>query len=205
MRLFSYVVARDYGFAPNPFFGTCTLATCKPLVRKAAECGDWVVGTGSKSKSHERHLVFAMRVTETMTFDEYWDEERFHCKKPNLAASKKQAFGDNIYRHDCGNWTQAESHHSNADGSPNENNIRRDTQVDRVLLSDDFKYFGGSGPVILDSFDIFKRGPGHRCRFPKDLIDEFVDWLRTLEQGFQLPPDDWKSMTWVPFHELLHQ
>jgi hypothetical protein len=40
-------VARDYGFAPNPFFGVCTLATCKPKIRKAAAIGDWVVGTGS--------------------------------------------------------------------------------------------------------------------------------------------------------------
>src|SRR5712671_5339411 len=34
MRLYSYVVARDFGFAPNPFFGVCTLATCKPDIRK---------------------------------------------------------------------------------------------------------------------------------------------------------------------------
>lgn len=27
---YSYVVARDFGFAPNPFNGFLTLATCKP-------------------------------------------------------------------------------------------------------------------------------------------------------------------------------
>ena len=50
MRLHSYVVARDYGFAPNPFFGVCTLATCKPKIRSAAKLGDWVMGTGSKTE-----------------------------------------------------------------------------------------------------------------------------------------------------------
>lgn len=40
MKLFSYVVAREYGFAPNPFFGWCTLATCKPKIRVTAEVGD---------------------------------------------------------------------------------------------------------------------------------------------------------------------
>ena len=29
MSLFSYVVARDTGFAPNPSGGYCTLANCK--------------------------------------------------------------------------------------------------------------------------------------------------------------------------------
>ena len=33
--LFSYVVATDSGFAPNPFFGLCTLACCKPAIRRA--------------------------------------------------------------------------------------------------------------------------------------------------------------------------
>ena len=28
-KLFSYVVDHDYGFAPNPFGGFCTLAKCK--------------------------------------------------------------------------------------------------------------------------------------------------------------------------------
>ena len=50
MKLFSYVVARDYGFAPNPFFSTCTLATCKPKIRRTASVGDWIIGTGSKKK-----------------------------------------------------------------------------------------------------------------------------------------------------------
>ena len=53
MRLFSYVVARDYGFAPNPFFGVCTLATCKPIVRRVAAIGDWIVGTGSKANGRQ--------------------------------------------------------------------------------------------------------------------------------------------------------
>ena len=64
MRLYSYIVARDYGFAPNPFYGVCTLATCKPAIRGKAEIGDWVIGTGSKVDQRDGHLVFVMRVTE---------------------------------------------------------------------------------------------------------------------------------------------
>jgi len=41
--LYSYVVRYDSGFAPNPFGGYCTLATCKPEIRKTAQLGDWLV------------------------------------------------------------------------------------------------------------------------------------------------------------------
>lgn len=44
LKLYSYVVARDFGFAPNPFHGYCTLATCKPDIRATASVGDWVIG-----------------------------------------------------------------------------------------------------------------------------------------------------------------
>ena len=204
MRLYSYVVARDYGFAPNPFFGVCTLATCKPQIRKHAKVGDWVAGTGSKDRGRERHLVFAMRVTETMSFDDYWNDDRYWRKKPILAGSRKQAFGDNIYhREDSGTWLQADSHHSCTDGQPNENNIHHDTQVNRVLLSDDFVYFGGSGPELPKHFDVCKRGPGHRSRFPDSTVVAFCDWLGSLEQGFNSPPGNWTRMPWTPSHRLV--
>ena len=29
-RLYSYVLRKDTGFAPNPYSGYCTLACCKP-------------------------------------------------------------------------------------------------------------------------------------------------------------------------------
>ena len=72
-RIHSYVVRYDSGFAPNPFYGYCTLATCKPGIRRKAEVEDWVVGSGSNDRSVGRggYLVYAMRVTEVMTFDDY--------------------------------------------------------------------------------------------------------------------------------------
>src|SRR5713226_5075925 len=114
VKLHSDVVARDYGFAPNPFFGVCTLATCKPRIRSVAQIGDWVVGTGSRKRTRERHIVYTMRVTGAMTFNQYWRALRFQSKKPNLRGSKKQAFGDNIYSRDVrtSKWCQANSHHS---------------------------------------------------------------------------------------------
>ncbi len=69
MKLFTYVVARDYGFAPNPFYGYCTLATCKPQIRSTASIGHWVIGTGVKTKYDlAGHLIYAMKVDEVTLF-----------------------------------------------------------------------------------------------------------------------------------------
>ncbi|MGH9455163.1 MAG: hypothetical protein ACRD2O_14470 [Terriglobia bacterium] len=200
-RLHSYVVARDYGFAPNPFFGVCTLATCKPGIRSYAQLGDWVVGTGSRLRGREEHLVYAMRVTGTMTLEQYWADPRFQAKKPNLRGSKKQAFGDNIYSKDpnTGEWLQINSHHSLADGRPNPTNIGADTATDRMLYSEDFIYWGGSGPPLPPRFlgcaphgASLVAGRGHKSTFPRGLVRNFVDWVRTLEQrGYSGEPEDW--------------
>lgn len=199
-KLYSYVVVRDYGFAPNPFFGFCTLATCKPEIRRTASVGDWIMGTGSKAKGRSAHVVYAMRVSETMSFNQYWKDPRFHDKRPDMHASIRNAFGDNIYCHNdvTDKWSQLDSHHSCQDGTSNPENIRHDTRVDRVLVSDHFTYWGGSGPSIPTSFgdDICKRGSGHRCHFPDELVEGCIAWLRSLnETGYCSDPSDWNKKT----------
>ena len=202
MKLYSYVVARDFGFAPNPFYRFCTLGTCKPVIRKRAKVGDWIVGTGSKARGREGCLVFVMRVTEVISFNHYWLDPRFEQKKPNLRGSKKQAFGDNIYYRapaTC-EWHQEDSHHSHPDGIPNIRNINNDTQTDRVLISNDYIYWGGEGPQIpakyrnFCGFDLCKAGRGYKCNFPDNMVDEFVDWIRSLKaQGYCGTPLDWSK------------
>ena len=200
MRLYSYVVARDYGFAPNPFHGFCTLATCKPVIRKTASVGDWVVGTGSKTRQRDGRLVYVMRVEEILTYDAYWKDPRFAAKKPNLKGSKKQAFGDNIYHRETatGPWIQENSHHSLADGSPNQRNILNDTQTPNVLVGVEFAYWGGDGPTIPSKFrdfqgyDICRNGRGHKNNFPDALVSAFISWFRSLqEEGATGTPLDW--------------
>ena len=195
-KLFSYIVARDYGFAPNPFYGFCTLATCKPRIRESASKGDWIAGTGSKKNNRDGYLVYAMRVTEAMSFDEYWNDPRFARKKPDLYASQKKAFGDNIYyREDYSNgWCQRDSHHSYADGTTNFRNVEKDTRVNRLLVSEDFIYWGGSGPLIPDfqGMSICHTTQHHRCRFSMETVETFVEWIRSLgEEGYCGSPLDW--------------
>lgn len=205
MRLHSYVVRYDSGFAPNPFYGTCTLATCKPDIRKHARVGDWVVGTGSADRRIRRGgcLVHAMRISEAMTHREYWDDPRFVRKRPNLRGTMKHASGDNIYRWDgdAGGWNQLDSYHSNSDGSPNADHVARDTGVNRVLISTDYVYFGGHGPKIPDDLrvpggpHIVHQGRGRKAIDNRDLIHRFEAWIEGLgERGYVRPPLDWSKL-----------
>lgn len=200
MRLHSYIIDHDFGFAPNPFHGVCTLATCKPRIREHAEVGDYVIGTGSAKRKRQGHLVYWMRVEEIITYDAYWADPRFRRKRPNLHGSKKQAFGDNIYHRDAetGEWVQANSLHSLADGSLNPRNLERDTKSLNVLIGFEFAYWGGSGPVIppqfrdFDGKDVCARTQGHRNRFAEALVEAFVEWLQSLdERGYIAQPLDW--------------
>lgn len=95
--LYSYVLKHDSGFAPNPSHGYCTLATCKPRIRMNANVGDWIIGTGSLSKNdNEERLLYAMRVEEVLTYDEYFERETFEYKKPKNS-DLHDLQGDNIY------------------------------------------------------------------------------------------------------------
>ena len=198
MRLYSYVVARDYGFAPNPFHGVCTLATCKPGIREHAVAGDWIAGTGSKRRNRQGFLVYVMQVSEALTFGEYWRCPAFRPKRPQLGGSRKQAFGDNIYvKDERGCWHQENSHHSRPDGTPNEHNVAHDTQVDRVLVGREYAYWGGTGPPVPRRFrqdygvDVCAQR-GYKCRLPEVLVEDFVEWFRALDvEGYLGSPLDW--------------
>lgn len=158
--LYTYAITRDFGFAPNPFHGFCTLATCKPRVRKAADIGDWVMGIGGSGLSlAKKKCIFLMKVSEKKSFQEYWNEARYSLKRPSRNGSRVQMLGDNIYHHDMdGELVQEDSHHSNPDGSPNFENLDRDTgRCDQVLISDFFFYFGSAAiNVDLNSIGYIK-------------------------------------------------
>ncbi|MYF45725.1 MAG: hypothetical protein F4223_04670 [Rhodobacteraceae bacterium] len=195
--LYSYIVAYDSGFAPNPFNGFCTLATCKPDIRKNVTINDWIVGTGSNRRGVERggFLVYAMRVQEILTFSDYWKDSRFTRKKPNLSGSYRMACGDNIYcpNPDSNGWIQLNSYHSWNDGTPRQKHINRDTSIDRVLVSNEFVYFGAEGPEITNELnaELVHKGRGYRKFNDQSLIAEFESWLCNLKlKGYQGMPFD---------------
>lgn len=196
MTVFSYVIEHDFGFAPNPFHGACTLACCKPKIRKKATVGDYILGTGAARPKLIGHLIYWMRVDEVTTFDQYWSDRRFHRKKPVMSGTTFLRYGDNIYHHDGRkDFKQEDSFHSLEDGSISIGDLHRDTgETDKVLVGREFTYWGRSGVKVPDQLACFvKKGPGHRCQFTEEQIAALLAWLNTHpEHGYIDEPADWQ-------------
>src|SRR3990172_12947796 len=144
MKLSAYIVRHDSGFSPNPFGGVCTLACCKPAIRRSAVPGDIIVGTGSARYALSGYLIYAMRVGTVLAIDQYW--ERYPSKRPSQE-SPVTKLGDNIWHRDAfGNWR----------GVPgalhDERNRDRDLRGCNVLISSEFFYFGRNAIEIPNEF-----------------------------------------------------
>jgi hypothetical protein len=152
MKLYSYTMTVDDGFAPNPTGGICTLAYCMVTMRRTVQAGDYVVGLAGAEYRKRRGaewpaypVIYAMRVTDVIGFEEFRRDERYR-------------------RHF--------SPHLNTD---------KQVDTDRVLVSDDFIYWGGDGPPLPRKLStlIKQKGPGHLCNFPPGVVREFVQWFES--------------------------
>lgn len=200
MYLYSYVITRDYGFAPNPFWNICSLATCKPQIRERASMGDWVAGFGGANTAIFHKMVFLMRVDEICTFDEYWEDPRFFMKRPCFNGKYQQCYGDNIYHHIDNQWMQENSHHSYEDGI-NQNNLSHDTRIDRVLLSFNYWYFGENAITLPENFaEVVASGRPYK-KLQGNICTDISSWVgKHYEMGQQGFPYKWnKSGQFVRF------
>jgi hypothetical protein len=99
MRLCSHVVTHDTGLAPNPFYGFCTSAVCTPShMRAKLEKGEWLIANSQNKDGNQ--LVYAMRISEMLSMNEYFDDKRFASKKPKPNGEDIEQCGDNIYHQD---------------------------------------------------------------------------------------------------------
>ena len=184
ITLFSYCIPFDTGAAPNPYWGICTLAICKPVIRRIAKVGDWIVGTGSKEfKNYDitNSVVYTMEITKKLTFEEYdklcsskytkkipnWKSNDFRCKA-----------GDCIY--DFSNSSDPNIRKSVHDI----NNKKSDLNGKYVLLSTNFYYFGNKPePLTERLIGIVKKGPGHKSKSNDEYIDEFLSWISNFKSN----------------------
>jgi len=190
MKLYSYVVANDTGFAPNPFWGHCTLAACKPAIRRTAKVGDWIAGLSPKADGNR--LIYAMQVEEIVPFDEYYRDSRFTVKIPDYYTGKVvHKCGDNIYKPLLnGEFQQLQSMHSNGI-KENHKTKGHDLGGNNVLISKTFCYFGSRPPDLPDSLDTMKVGRAHKNRFPPDIVSTFITFIARQTPGVNAPPTSW--------------
>lgn len=179
--LYSYCIIHDNGAAPNPFWGVCTLAICKPKIRKAVKVKDWVAGTGSSEYGFENQLIYAMEVTRKMTFEEY---DRF-CKTElpekipikGFTKDLRKKVGDCLYDYSSGKVEMRDW------GVHTLVNMSKDLSGEFVLLSDHFYYFG-SQPVPLPGhlLKIVKKGQGHKSKSNAPYVEEFIKWITSFKK-----------------------
>lgn len=185
-RLFSYAMPLDDGAAPNPYWGVCTLAICKPQIRSTAEVGDWIVGTGSKTarqtngttKDMSGRVIYAMRVTQKMAMRDYDQHTREHLtgKIPDWSASDHQVrLGDAVYSWQGNVITQRLGVHGPSDKE-------RDLSGKYALLSDHFYYFGARAiPLPEHLRPIGDTKQAHRVTLNAPFVESFVVWIDGLK------------------------
>jgi len=183
MRLYSYIVAVDDGFAPCPMPGLCSLACCKPMIRRLARQGDWVMGTMPKERGEGR-LVYLMQVGRVLSFADYYRDQKLRRRR------------DCIYRPlKCGGFRQK--------GNPwhGHSNIKKDLSGKNVLLAKRFVYFGENAQPVPPAFRRYvARGQGHRvwgtpgAKAPNtirpDTIKSLVQWAFSRGCGVRGKPFD---------------
>jgi hypothetical protein len=181
-RLYSYCIPVDDGAAPNPYWGLCTLAICKPRIRSTAKVGDWVAGTGAKfarlgdggSKDMSGKLVYAMKVTRKVTMAEY--DELTKRELPNKVpawgdAEYRRRLGDSIYDFSRDPPRQREGVHLPANAST-------DLGGRNVLLSTEFFYFGDKAVDLPDELRaIAQNRQGHRVGLNEPFVGRFIAWI----------------------------
>ena len=175
MKLYSYVVRNDVGLAPNPFWGYCTLAVCTPNhMGTKVEKGDWIIGTSSVSRGNK--LVYAMEVSETLTFDSYYGDSRFEKKKPSVYGSWREKCGDNMYYKDSqGEWVQHRTtfHHSAY-------NREQDVKHPVAFIAENFYYFGDKSVELPTKFqDLIWVRQGCKSNHNPKTVEGFLYWLKS--------------------------
>lgn len=162
-RLFSYILKVNNGFAPCIIGGICSLACCKPAIRRVASINDWVVGLSPRKDGNT--IIYAMQVEEKIPFTEYWT--RYPKRRP---MGKKLALGDNVYPN-YSSGPIANAHHDKT-------NKDHDLSGRYVLISKNKTYYFGNGGLTLPHhLTGLICTQGHRSTSNQPLLPDFLALL----------------------------
>lgn len=170
MKLSAYIVGVDSGFSPNPFGHVCTLACCKPSIRRNARPGDIIVGSGTLQSGLSGRLIYAMRVGEVIPLQRYW--ERYPSKRPSLRTPIRKR-GDAVWHRDAsGAWR-------GVPGALHDGRHRHhDLRGKNALVASEFYYLGREAVPVPGEFGgILATTQGHRNTGDTDLIERFWRWV----------------------------
>ena len=150
-----------------------------------AAVGDWIMGTNSVARG--RRLVFSMKISEVLHFDEYYNDSRFKKKKPNIIGNWRERVGDNMYYKDNGEWKQHTTiYHRDPEI------VEKDLKHPFVFISNEFYYFGDKAVEIPAKFqDLVWKRQGCKSIHPPEIVKAFLTWLqKSLKPGVLGNPAD---------------
>jgi hypothetical protein len=182
--LCTYKLTNDTGLAPNPYWGFCTLAVCTPNRQGAnVKAGDWIAGFTTRGRGYR--LIYAMAISERVHMNDYFHDQRFSDKKPDLRGDWKARCGDNFYSLEDGKWRQ---HRNRFHISPEY--LAKDTRKPYVFVAKKFWYFGCN--AIETPLECLKLigGRGIRVNHPESLVSRFIQWVETYPVGIHGIPND---------------
>jgi hypothetical protein len=200
IRLFSYKMTHDTGFAPNPFGGFITLATCKPKIRECKKIGDWIAGFTSGQLNNDiigkEKLIYLMQITNKISFAEYWRNPEYEERKPRPVSDDiLKRRGDNIYIPIVEKPVKTTDFKQLPNRNHNENNQERDLSGKYVLISKRFYYFGSDPIDIPENIrpKIPKGQSSHGVRTHNiEIVNKFISFIESKYQpGLYNHPHSW--------------
>lgn len=167
-RIYRYVLVHDDGMAPCVDGGVISLATCKPVIRRCAEPGDWVLGF-FPSPAPVGILAWAARVERKLSHGDY--QTLFGRRRDAVYRASETGGFESLVP-----W-----YHPDAEQQ------RRDFDNGVLLFEGRWSWYFGSAPVALpdDLMHLAPRGQGHRVNGRQDGDGQrLLEWLEGLA-----PPD----------------
>jgi hypothetical protein len=186
MAIRGYKLTHDSGFAPNPFHGVLTLATCMVKIRSARRPGDWVAGFASKglierARANGVAIPYMGLIYLGNRVDSEYEIERA---------------GDNIYfRNAAGTYEQVPNRHHDP------GYLTHDVSGVNAVICRDFWYLGRKCFVPQGGWSTFL-GPrridkARLSSLPEDFVQGVLLHFRTrgIKPGINADPCLWKTVT----------
>jgi Nucleotide modification associated domain 2 len=175
-RVYFYKLTVDAGAAPCVQRGLLSLAICKPMIRIGAEEGYFIFGFAANSLDTYNKLIYAARVTKKLSNGEYYEGDKFTARD------------DCIYAFRSGRYVRRKDAKFHDKPSDLTHDLGEPPEYPRaaVLLSTDFRYFGGNGTAEYKSkYELVRKaveglGIGQRVNLAPELREEFFamkEWV----------------------------
>ncbi|MCD6477947.1 MAG: hypothetical protein J7K87_03005 [Candidatus Aenigmarchaeota archaeon] len=198
-----YTMRCDTGFAPCVKDNWISIACCAPPVRQYATEDDYVLGISGRLMEKRKGVgipyhtpIFLMKVTERLTFDEYFHDERFKGRV------------DNIYKkNEKGKYVQTRFHVKDERYIAVHEGDDDWRESEYVLVSNDFYYFGnfwkkdsfltmwGRELCKKIDFSYVAGGNAKHVSLDKDIAERIITIRKRYKKGKLGDPNDILKLT----------